>query len=176
MEEMTPVSIAEVVDEVITEAQFQANAREVTLETEMAAALPTVKGNRPLLNTMLRNLVGNAIKFSQPGGTVEVSAEYADSSLLLKVTDHGIGISESDLPHLFEKFYRSSTAQEAGIRGTGIGLVLVKQAVDAHHGSISVESHVGFGTCFTVTLPANGATPEAAAHIVELLPVPEFAL
>ena len=176
VEEMAPVAIAEVVDEVIAEAQFQANAREVTLDTEVAAALPTVKGNRPLLNTMLRNLVGNAIKFSQPGGTVEIIAESADSSLLLKVTDHGIGISETDLPHLFEKFYRSSTAQEAGIRGTGIGLVLVKQAVDAHHGSISVESHVGSGTRFTVTLPANGATPEAAAHIVELLPVPEYAL
>ncbi len=140
LEEMAPVAIAEVVDEVIAEARFQANAREVTLNTEMAAGLPTVKGNRPLLNTMLRNLVGNAIKFSQPGGTVEVSAEHADSSLLLKVTDHGIGISEADLPHLFEKFYRSSTAQEAGIRGTGIGLVLVKQAVEAHHGSITVES------------------------------------
>jgi len=54
--------------------------------------------------------------------------------------------------------------------------VLVKQAVEAHHGSIAVESHVGSGTCFTVTLPANGATPEAAAHIVEFLPAPEFAL
>jgi signal transduction histidine kinase len=173
---MAPVAIAEVVDEVLAEARFQADAREVTLDAEVAAVLPTVTGNRPLLNTMLRNLVGNAIKFSQPGGTVEITAEYADNALLLKVTDHGIGISETDLPHLFEKFYRSLTAQEAGIRGTGIGLVLVKQAVDAHHGSITVESHVGSGACFTVTLPANGATPEAAAHIIELLPVPEFAL
>ena len=69
VEEMAPVAMAEVVDEVIAEARFQADAREVTLDTEVAAALPTVKGNKPLLVTMLRNLVGNAIKFSQPGGT-----------------------------------------------------------------------------------------------------------
>ena len=176
VEEMAPVAMTKIVDEVIAEARFEAATREVTIDTEMAAALPTVMGNKSLLAIMFRNLLGNAIKFSRPGGRVEVSVEHAGSSLLIKVTDHGIGISEADLPHLFERFYRSTTAQEAGIRGTGIGLVLVKQAVEAHHGSINVDSHLGSGTCFTVTLPTNGATPEAAAHVVELLPEPEFAL
>ena len=175
VEEMAPVAIADIVDDVVAEARFQADARNVAIDIQVAASLPTIMGNKPLMVIMLRNLLGNAIKFSRPDGRVEVSAEHVGDSLLLKITDHGIGVAEADLPHLFEKFYRTATAQEAGIRGTGIGLVLVKQAVEAHHGSIAVESHIGLGTCFTVTLPTRAAPPLAAAKGGQHQPESEFA-
>ena len=73
--------------------------------------------------------------------------------MILQVTDHGIGIPEDEMSHLFEKFYRGAAARDAGIRGTGLGLVLVKQAVDAHGGAIAVESESGNGARFTITLP-----------------------
>ena len=174
VEEMAPVVMAEIVDEVVAEARFQADACDVSIDAEVAAVLPAVMGNKPLLITMLHNLLGNAIQFSHPGGRVQVTAERAGSSPLLEVTDHGIGITEIELPHLFERFYRSTTAQEAGIRGTGIGLVLVKQAVEAHHGSITVDSHIGCGACFAVTLPTTGAAPEAAIDIIGGSPEPGF--
>jgi len=175
VEEMAPVAITDIVDDVVAEARFQADARNVAIDTQVAAALPSIMGNKPLLVIMLRNLLGNAIKFSHSGGRVEVSAEHVGNSLLLKVTDYGIGVAEADLPHLFDKFYRSTTAQVAGIRGTGIGLVLVKQAVEAHHGAITEESHADLGTCFTVTLPTRGAPPMVAAKGVERQPDSEFA-
>ena len=110
--------------------------------------------------TLVRNLLGNAIKFSREGGRVDVVARQEENSVILQVADQGIGMSEDDIGHLFEKFYRGSTAKDAGIRGTGLGLVLTKQAVEAHGGTISVESRLGSGTCFTVSLPvANGAGP-----------------
>ena len=101
--------------------------------------LPPLYGNRDLLITMTRNLLGNAIKFSRAGGSVTVLARQVDDAVILQVTDHGIGIPEDEMSHLFEKFYRGTAARDAGIRGTGLGLVLVKQAVDAHGGTIAVE-------------------------------------
>jgi len=74
---------------------------------------------------------------------------------VFSVADHGIGIPGDEMTHLFEKFYRGTAARDAGIRGTGLGLVLVKQAVDAHGGAISVESEPGKGARFTVILPAR---------------------
>jgi signal transduction histidine kinase len=83
-------------------------------------------------------------------------ARKEGDNLVLDVVNRGIGISSEELPHLFEKFYRTEAAREAGIKGTGLGLVLVKEAVQAHGGTIEVESELGVGTRFTVTLPVDG--------------------
>ncbi len=82
-----------------------------------------------------------------------VSLQQSPEHLVLRVVDHGIGIPAEALPHLFQKFYRVRSATESGIEGTGLGLVLTKQAVDAHNGSIDVASEPGKGTTFTVCLP-----------------------
>jgi signal transduction histidine kinase len=120
---------------------------------DIASDLPTVQANRDLMIALISNLLGNAIKFSRDGGKVDVIARHENDFVLLQVIDQGIGMSEEDLGHLFEKFYRGSSAKDAGVRGTGLGLVLSKQAVEVHGGTISVESRLGHGTCFTVSLP-----------------------
>ena len=142
---MTTVDLREVVDEAMDLLLSQAHARQIQVDVDVHGDLPPLYGNRDLLITMTRNLLGNAIKFSRAGGSVAVLARQVDDAVILQVTDHGIGISEDEMSHLFEKFYRGTAARDAGIRGTGLGLVLVKQAVDAHGGTISVVSEPGEG-------------------------------
>jgi PAS domain S-box-containing protein len=162
---MLPVSLGEVIVEVVDRLQPQARARDLSISVDIMRDLPTFLANRELLIAVVSNLLGNAIKFSRDGGRVDVVARHADNLAILQVTDQGIGISAYDMEHLFEKFYRGSTAKDAGVRGTGLGLVLTKQAVEAHGGSISVDSQLGRGACFTVSLPlgnGSGATVQDA--------------
>lgn len=103
------------------------------------------------LQKIVVNLVGNAIKFNNEGGTVDVGVERNDEQIIIKVSDDGVGISQTHLPHIFEAFYHVDN--KASQIGTGVGLSLVKQAVEALHGTITVDSVVGKGTTFVVTLP-----------------------
>jgi PAS domain S-box-containing protein len=104
-----------------------------------------------LLGHILTNLLSNAIKYSPEGGTVQFDLICTDSEAIFRIQDSGIGIPKSDLARLFESFQRASNV--GTIQGTGLGLAIVKKAVDLHRGIISVESEVGVGTTFTVTLP-----------------------
>lgn len=104
-----------------------------------------------LLEHIFTNLLSNAIKYSPSGGTIQFDVVCADSEAIFRITDSGIGIPKSDLPKLFESFSRASNV--GVIQGTGLGLAIVKKAVDLHAGTLAVESEVGVGTTFTVTLP-----------------------
>ena len=170
---MTTVDLREVVDESLDLLLPQAHARQIQVDLDVPGDLLPLYGNRDLLITMTRNLLGNAIKFSRAGSSVAVLARQVDDAVILQVTDHGIGIPEHELPHLFEKFYRGAAAREAGIRGTGLGLVLVKQAVDAHGGAIAVESESGNGARFTITLPGcnRAEIPPEQAGFGAMLPI-----
>lgn len=112
----------------------------------------TVVADPALLGHILENLLGNALKYST--GPVQFVVERAQGALRLRVTDEGIGISDEDQARLFETFQRG--ANVGSIPGTGLGLAIVKRAVDLHGGSVSVESAVGVGTTFSVTLPVQG--------------------
>ena len=158
---MAPIDLGEVITEVEEFLQPQALARDLTVNVAITCDLPPLRANRPLLITIVSNLVGNAIKFSHAGGRVDVVASRDGEFAVLQVNDHGIGMSEYDLGHLFEKFYRGSAAKEAGVRGTGLGLVLVKEAVEAHDGKIAVASQLGNGTCITVSLPMGNSVGPA---------------
>jgi PAS domain S-box-containing protein len=103
-----------------------------------------------LIRTIVGNLLSNAVKYSPDGGDVCLEVQELGDRLCLSVTDHGIGIPASDLPHLFESFHRASNVGLIG--GTGLGLAIVKQAVTSHKGKIEVHSEVGEGSCFSVTL------------------------
>ncbi|WP_368012021.1 hybrid sensor histidine kinase/response regulator [Laspinema palackyanum] len=112
-----------------------------------------------LLRHILTNLLSNALKYSPAGGTVEFTLTGQGEYLILSVQDSGIGIPEPDLIHLFESFQRASNV--GNLPGTGLGLAIVKKCVDRHHGTITVNSTVGVGTTFTVTLPLH--SPIASA-------------
>ena len=159
----TTVDLSAIVDEAMQLLRAQAQERGIVVDKKVSADLPPLRGNRELLITMVRNLLGNAIKFSQFGGDVIVAVWQAGDADVLQISDHGIGIPKDEMAHLFEKFYRGTAARDSGIRGTGLGLVLVKQAVEAHAGTIAVESEPGQGARFTVTLPLGAEAGRSLA-------------
>lgn len=109
--------------------------------------------DRRLFRQIVTNLLSNGVKYSPNGGEVAVTLHADGGDFILKVSDCGIGIAATDIPHLFDPFFRAQTAQP--ISGTGLGLPIVKYAVDLHGGSIHVSSEPGQGTCFTVTIPQS---------------------
>jgi len=145
-----PPLIGEVVDTLRDVARSQ---RKVALTTRIAPDLPPARADRERLRQALTNLVQNALRYTPEGGAVLISAERRGTSIALAVTDTGIGITPEDLPHVFERFYRTDRARGRDTGGTGLGLAIVKGAVDAMHSDITVESRVGSGSRFTILLP-----------------------
>jgi signal transduction histidine kinase/CheY-like chemotaxis protein len=131
----------------------EARNKEQDLSLDLCPEQPRLRGDRMLLQQMVHNLVGNAIKYTPQGGKVSVSTRMEDHQVLIDFKDTGIGIPEHDLPLIFNKFYRVHTDETRDIEGTGLGLAIVKSIVENHSGHISVQSVQGEGTCFTVCLP-----------------------
>jgi DNA topoisomerase VI subunit B len=120
---------------------------------------------------MVSNLVGNALKFTPRGGSVQVTlGPHRQGGARIQVIDTGVGIDATELPHIFDRFYRGARASEARSSGSGLGLAIVRSIVEMHGGRIAVESRVGSGSTFTVTLPADPRTPaeRAAAAVAEV--------
>ena len=120
------------------------------LKVEVCPGLPRVLVDKDRILQVLHNLVGNAIKFSAAGSTLGIRARQVDGQVRLSVKDNGPGIAPQDVPHLFERFWRAAGVSE---RGTGLGLSIVKSIVEAHGGSLWVETQVGAGSTFFFTLP-----------------------
>ncbi len=116
-----------------------------------------VRGTDEGLDRIFVNVVGNAVKYTPPGGAVTVSVQQMDGQANIEVADAGIGIPEEALPHLFEEFYRAPNAKKGSEAGTGLGLAIVKDLVERYGGHIQVKSLVGVGTTFTVTFPLISA-------------------
>ena len=130
-----------------------AERKQQTLSIEIAEKLPAVLGSSEYLGRAFGNLIENAIKYTREGGAIKVSAATVDGRVLVAVEDNGIGISEEDLPRIFERFYRSDQSRSREMGGTGLGLSIVKHIVQAHAGAIEVTSRLGAGSKFTVRLP-----------------------
>jgi signal transduction histidine kinase len=113
--------------------------------------LKEVRLDKKLMRHIINNLVSNAIKYSPSEKPIIINLQYVNATLILKVTDEGIGIPPDDLKHLFEPFHRA--ANVGTISGTGLGLVITKEAIELHGGTILVESAIGIGTTFTVNIP-----------------------
>jgi PAS domain S-box-containing protein len=165
------LSLAEVLHSVSGLLDIQVRKRGVTIDLDIASDLPLIMADKELITILVKNLLSNAVKFSFEGGRVEVCAYSAGDEVVLSVADQGMGIPEEDQPRLFTKFFRSGLARESGIRGTGLGLALAKEAVELHQGSIEVESELGVGTRFTVNLPIGQGveiaqpSPEEWVHV-----------
>ncbi|MFI5347403.1 MAG: two-component system histidine kinase PnpS [Elusimicrobiota bacterium] len=131
-----------------------AEERRVALEVLPAAGLPRALADADQLGQILSNLLGNALKYTEPGGRVEVSAEPWKDGVRITVRDTGVGIPEEDLPRVFERFYRVDKARGREAGGTGLGLSIVKHLVEAQGGEVSVESRQPGGSSFRFTLRA----------------------
>lgn len=133
------------------QATAQLNHRIVTYSP--AADNVLIAGDHQRLQQILQNLIGNGIKYNRVGGSVHIALSSTDDTAIITVSDNGVGIAHDQLPHIFELYYRTEAAQRSQVRGTGLGLFIVKTLVEAHQGTISVASTVATGTTFTVRLP-----------------------
>jgi signal transduction histidine kinase len=115
--------------------------------------LPPLKADRDKIKQVVLNLISNAIKYNRPNGQISISAESTEGEIMIVVSDTGSGIRETDLAHLFEKFYRARAAEKS-TTGTGLGLAISKRIIEMHGGHIEVHTQVGQGTSFFVHLPA----------------------
>jgi two-component system phosphate regulon sensor histidine kinase PhoR len=161
--EQVPLQLGEVVTEVVELLRARAENQRVNLSLEVPADLPQVLADRRSIEEIFTNLVANAINYSPDGGQVTVSGLSHGDYLELRVADTGIGIDPEELPKIFDKFYRVKHARTRQVIGTGLGLSLVKGLVEAHRGTVEVESEVGRGTAFRVLLPtfAEGKVADA---------------
>ncbi len=123
----------------------------VTVVNAVAEDLPEVLADTKKIRHVFANLFSNALRFTDPGGSVTISAEQKQGQVVFRVEDTGKGIPEEDINNLFERFYRAPGQEEKS--GVGLGLAIVKEIVRAHGGNVSVESQIGKGSVFGFTLP-----------------------
>ena len=141
-------------DNILFEVYRQVSRIEKTVTVELTAVdQATVLGDEDRLKQLILNLVDNGIKYTRSGGTVNLSLAKDNSWAHLEVSDTGIGIPPEDLPHIFDRFYRVDKARGRAQGGSGLGLAIVKWIIQVHGGTIKVESTVGEGTTFRITLP-----------------------
>ena len=131
-------------------------AKQLRFEPDIQADLPMLVADEARLQEIIYNLLDNAVKYSKRGGTITVQAQLEGDCIRLSVTDEGIGIRESDVPRIFERFYRADKARSRELGGTGLGLSIVKHIAQLHGGSVGAESEVGRGTTVSVFLPVEG--------------------
>ena len=151
-----PVDLRRVVVEVVDLIAVQARQKQITLTTDLPDDDIAACGDTWELDRVVTNLLSNAVKYTPPGRTVGVSAvARAGTRWCVAVTDEGLGISPADLDHLYDEFFRSTNPEAVREPGTGLGLAIVKRIVDRHRGRIEVESELGVGSTFTVSVPAH---------------------
>lgn len=133
-----------------------ANQRDIVFSIDHGKGLPEhVYWDEDRINEVLGNLISNAFKFTPRGGKVALTVATAEKDVVVTVSDTGAGISAAQLPHIFDKFYQADNQAQAATKGTGLGLAIAREIVEAHGGEITVESQVGEGTTFVVTLPVE---------------------
>lgn len=154
--DLRPDDLRAAVESAVEQAGPAARRRDVRLSLSLPDSPIRLRHDPQRIGQVVTNLVGNAIKFSEPGGEVRITARPAnDGGAAIEVTDTGVGIEPAELPRIFDRFYRGSLANEARGSGSGLGLAIVRSIVDMHHGSVEVTSRRGAGTTFRVVLPAD---------------------
>lgn len=149
-----PFSLHRLIGEAVESLELTARDREITLSTHVPDGLPLVLGDRERIRQVLVNLVDNGIKYSNPGGLVEISAEaLPDGDVRVTVRDEGIGIAPEDLPRITERFYRVDKSRSRNQGGTGLGLAIIKHILNAHDRKLEIDSTLGRGSTFSFTLP-----------------------
>jgi len=161
------VDVGEALADVCDEMRSLAQMREIRIRTDVSGdGAAIVAGNRPALHRLFLVLLDNALKFSRPGGEVNLKVENIDSRVSVTIEDFGVGISENDLPHIFERFYRAEEARTGA--GHGLGLSLAKNIARVHGASIEVHSTEGAGSRFTVVFAARDARPTLTADTAKI--------
>jgi len=166
----TPMAVSTLVGDALAASSDAIEEAKATVETDIVPDLPPILADAMGLRSSLQNLIANALKYGGTGQWVRVAASKVNArggpAVRIAVSDHGFGIPPSDLPHIFEPFFRGAEAQSRQIRGNGLGLSIVKSIVEAHGGRVSVESAPGQGSTFVMTLPAHLTEASPAGAVV----------
>jgi two-component system sensor histidine kinase BaeS len=150
-------SISDLVSDTIESFSKLAEKEGVELYGHLAEDIHLVPMDIQQIGRVFSNLVGNALHYTTAGGKVEILVARQSDWLQVQICDTGEGISGEDLPHIFERFYRGEKSRNRNTGGSGLGLAISKGIIEAHGGSIRVESRPGQGACFTFTLPMKRA-------------------
>jgi signal transduction histidine kinase len=144
---------------VVDEARTNPAHRQTRIETRIPDALPPLTGDREALSSAVHNLLDNAVKYSPGADAVWCEAEVSDGRITIRVRDHGVGMSDDDRRHVFERFRRGRGPITEQVKGTGLGLSLVDHIVRAHGGRVECDSRLGEGTTFSIHFAASPADP-----------------
>jgi signal transduction histidine kinase len=148
------IPVLDILERVTSALQLQAKQKNISLGVEIPKDMPhAIEADQALLHQAIYNLVENALKYTPEGGEVTVNLLTAPTTLTFAIQDSGIGIPASDVPRLFEKFYRGTNREALAQRGTGLGLAIVKSIAERHGGKVWVESELGKGSIFHLQIP-----------------------
>jgi signal transduction histidine kinase len=147
------VSVAALLTQLKADHEAQARERRITLEFDQPPKLPVIQADRDKIALALHNLVGNALKYTLEGGRVTVVTTVENGRLTVAVTDTGIGIGPDECERVFDKFYRSKNPLAANVKGSGLGLPIAREVARLHGGDVTLESQLGKGSTFTLTVP-----------------------
>ena len=162
--DLRPDDVRSAVESAVEQATPTARRRGVELTADIPVEAIRVRHDPVRIGQVVANLVGNALKFTPRGGTVRVGVRGTrEGGAVIQVADTGVGIDPADLPRIFERFFRGSRASEARGSGSGLGLAIVRSIVEMHGGTVEVESQLGEGSTFTVTLPRQPREPAGEA-------------
>jgi signal transduction histidine kinase len=149
------LSIGSQIHEILAEYSIEAEKREIKLIARVDARLPVLWADSRRVGQVLTNLMSNALKFTSPGGVIEVSAWQSEGDIVVSVRDSGFGMAADELGRMFQMYGQGASSDKSQRRSTGIGLVICKKIVEAHGGRIWVESELGKGSSFYFSLPAR---------------------
>jgi two-component system phosphate regulon sensor histidine kinase PhoR len=154
--EIRSVPVEALVNGCVETTRLKAQSRGIQIQVDLQKSAKAVRGDGAQLAEVLQNLLDNAVLYTPSGGRVEVLSRSEGPDVVFTVTDTGIGVPESDLERIFERFYRVDAARSREAGGTGLGLSIARHIVDAHGGRIWVESAVGLGSRFHFSIPSAG--------------------
>ena len=143
--------INKIIEGIVEKLEFEANVKQVTIESDLSPLYP-IEVDSVLMNRVISNLVENAIKYAGKGKTINIKTWDDADWVFLEIKDNGVGIGEEDLLHIFDKFYRVKNDSTHAIKGSGLGLYLVKYFIELHNGVITAASQLGEGTSFIIKL------------------------
>lgn len=152
-----PIQIGELLDRTIYKLHPLIQEKEIELDWQPPNHPIEIQGDSHLLTRLFYNLVHNAYKYTEKDGHIHIQIEDNPNYVIIRIQDTGSGIPREDIPFIFERFYRADKSRSRETGGTGIGLALVNQITQLHHGTIEVESNLGLGSCFSVLLPKKKA-------------------
>lgn len=165
--QLSDVRLSELFAAIVRDWAKKFAEKKLSVDVRVASDLATIRADETRLQEVLYNLLDNTLKYSQPGGKIRLQAQKREKNeIALSVSDTGVGISETDLPRIFERFYRADKARSRELGGTGLGLSIVKHIAQMHGGRVEAESELGRGTTIRVILPANSAADQTAETAV----------